>query len=168
MTGRQVVRNVPTGTRPEIPLECRPEIYELMMRTWRKDPRLRPTFTEARLELSRSLCQWEVNNDDDTSEYLDISGFSEDLEHGMVYFNRRIPEFECEIWYSDLIHLEPDFAPTPKTLDSINCCYTWFQGRSKSTACGAAWTLENSQNRTDYSPETRPKHHIQWLRVCTL
>lgn len=97
LSGRQVVRNVPTGTRPEIPLECRPEIYELMMRTWRKDPRLRPTFTEARLELSRSLCQWEVNNDDDTSDYLDISGFSEDLEHGMVYFNRRIPEFECEI-----------------------------------------------------------------------
>lgn len=97
LTGRQVVRNIPTGTRPEIPHDCRPELFDLMSRTWRKDPRLRPTFTEARLELSRSLCQWEVGVDDASSDYLDISGFSEDLEQGMVYFNRRIPEFECEI-----------------------------------------------------------------------
>lgn len=80
-----------------------------MSRTWHKDARLRPTFTEARLELSRSLCQWQqargggaasaadVDDDGSESEYLDISGFSEDLEQGMVYFNRRIPEFECEI-----------------------------------------------------------------------
>lgn len=95
LSGREVVRNVPNGTRPEIPIDCRPELYELMSRTWRKDPRNRPTFTEARVELSRSLCQWEI--DDNTSDYLDISGFSEDLEHGMIYFNRRIPEFECEI-----------------------------------------------------------------------
>ena len=66
-----------------------------MSRTWRKDPQLRPTFAEARNELSHTLCQWEV--DDTTSDYLDVSGFSEDLEQGMVYFNRRIPEFECEI-----------------------------------------------------------------------
>lgn len=92
-----MVRNIPTGTRPEIPHDCRPELFDLMSRTWRKDPRLRPTFTEARLELSRSLCQWEVGVDDASSDYLDISGFSEDLEQGMVYFNRRIPEFECEI-----------------------------------------------------------------------
>lgn len=95
LSGREVVRNIPNGTRPDIPIDCRPELYELMSRTWRKDPRQRPTFTEARTELSRSLCQWEI--DDNSSDYLDISGFSEDLEHGMVYFNRRIPEFECEI-----------------------------------------------------------------------
>lgn len=47
------------------------------------------------MELSRSLCQWEI--EDTSSDYLDVSGFSEDLEHGVVYFNRRISEFECEI-----------------------------------------------------------------------
>lgn len=95
LSGREVVRNVPNGTRPEIPIDCRPELYELMTRTWCKDPRQRPTFTEARIELARSLCQWEI--EDTSSDYLDVSGFSEDLEHGVVYFNRRISEFECEI-----------------------------------------------------------------------
>lgn len=66
-----------------------------MSRAWRKDARQRPTFKDARNELARALCQWEV--DDNASDYLDVSGFSEDIEHGMVYFNRRISEFECEI-----------------------------------------------------------------------
>ncbi|KAJ6641547.1 Tyrosine kinase receptor Cad96Ca [Pseudolycoriella hygida] len=95
LSGREVVRNIPNGTRPEIPSDCRPELYELMARAWRKDPRQRPTFKDARNELARALCQWEV--EDNTSDYLDVSGFSEDIEHGMVYFNRRISEFECEI-----------------------------------------------------------------------
>lgn len=95
LSGREVVRNVPNGTRPDIPLDCRPELYELMTRTWHKDPLMRPTFTDARDELSHALCQYEV--DDTISDYWDVSGFSEDLEQGMVYFNRRIPEFECEI-----------------------------------------------------------------------
>lgn len=95
LSGREVVRNVPKGTRPEIPSDCRPELYELMSRAWRKDSRQRPTFKDARNELARALCQWEV--DDNTSDYLDVSGFSEDIEHGMIYFNRRISEFECEI-----------------------------------------------------------------------
>uniref|UniRef100_A0A182WC02 Mucin-5AC n=1 Tax=Anopheles minimus TaxID=112268 RepID=A0A182WC02_9DIPT len=30
-------------------------------------------------------------------DHSDVSGFSEDLEQGVVYFNRRISEFECEI-----------------------------------------------------------------------
>uniref|UniRef100_A0A182JE06 Uncharacterized protein n=1 Tax=Anopheles atroparvus TaxID=41427 RepID=A0A182JE06_ANOAO len=99
LSGREVVRSVPNGARPEVPADCRPELYELMQRTWRKDPRQRPTFTEARACLARTLCQWQLEDNDtsNTSEYLDVSGFSEDLEQGMVYFNRRISEFECEI-----------------------------------------------------------------------
>uniref|UniRef100_A0A182K9Y9 Protein kinase domain-containing protein n=1 Tax=Anopheles christyi TaxID=43041 RepID=A0A182K9Y9_9DIPT len=99
LSGREVVRSVPNGARPEIPADCRPELYELMQRTWRKDPRQRPTFSEARTCLARTLCQWQLEDNDtsNTSEYLDVSGFSEDLEQGMVYFNRRISEFECEI-----------------------------------------------------------------------
>ncbi|XP_053662931.1 mucin-5AC [Anopheles marshallii] len=99
LSGREVVRSVPNGARPEVPADCRPELYDLMQRTWRKDPRQRPTFTEARTCLARTLCQWQLEDNDtsNTSEYLDVSGFSEDLEQGMVYFNRRISEFECEI-----------------------------------------------------------------------
>uniref|UniRef100_A0A182MAJ6 Protein kinase domain-containing protein n=1 Tax=Anopheles culicifacies TaxID=139723 RepID=A0A182MAJ6_9DIPT len=99
LSGREVVRSVPNGARPEVPADCRPELYDLMQRTWRKDPRQRPTFSEARTCLARTLCQWQLEDNDtsNTSEYLDVSGFSEDLEQGMVYFNRRISEFECEI-----------------------------------------------------------------------
>ncbi|XP_055631975.1 mucin-5AC isoform X2 [Toxorhynchites rutilus septentrionalis] len=99
LSGREVVRTVPNGARPEVPQDCRPELYDLMQRTWRKDPRQRPTFSEARTCLARTLCQWQLEETDtsNTSEYLDVSGFSEDLEQGMVYFNRRISEFECEI-----------------------------------------------------------------------
>ncbi|XP_053677157.1 uncharacterized protein LOC128727286 [Anopheles nili] len=99
LSGREVVRSVPNGSRPEVPADCRPELYELMQRTWRQDPRQRPTFSEARTCLARTLCQWQLEDNDtsNTSEYLDVSGFSEDLEQGMVYFNRRISEFECEI-----------------------------------------------------------------------
>ncbi|XP_058065882.1 mucin-5AC [Anopheles bellator] len=99
LSGREVVRSVPNGARPEVPVDCRAELYDLMQRTWRKDPRQRPTFTEARTCLARTLCQWQLEDNDtsNTSEYLDVSGFSEDLEQGMVYFNRRISEFECEI-----------------------------------------------------------------------
>lgn len=82
--------------RPEIPPNCRPELYKLMVKTWHKDPRQRPSFSEARGELSHALRQWEMEQEN-ASEYLDVSGFSEDLEHGMVYFNRRISEFECDI-----------------------------------------------------------------------
>ena len=95
LSGREVVRNIPNGTRPELPPNCRPEIYDLMTRTWRKDSRQRPTFTEIRIDLTRSLRLWEEG--DNSSDYLDVSGFSEDLEHGMLYFNRRVSEFECEI-----------------------------------------------------------------------
>lgn len=95
LSGREVVRSIPNGTRLDIPIACRAEFADLMTKTWRKDPRNRPTFTEARLELSDFLQIWE--EDDNTSEYLDVSGFSEDVEHGMIYLNRRISEFECEI-----------------------------------------------------------------------
>lgn len=90
------MRSVPAGIRPEIPPDCRPELYHLMSKTWRKDPRQRPSFSDARSELAHALRQWEIEQEN-SSEYLDVSGFSEDLEHGMVYFNRRISEFECDI-----------------------------------------------------------------------
>lgn len=96
LSGREVVRNVPHGARPEMPTSCRPELSDLMQKTWKKDPRHRPTFTEARFELEHYLRLWEEEQDC-TSDYLDVSGFSEDVEHGMVYLNQRISEFECEI-----------------------------------------------------------------------
>lgn len=96
LSGREVIRRVPNGLRPELPKEARLEFYNLMTRCWHKDSHLRPSFSYARQEISRSLHKW-VEDDSAESEYMDVSGFSEDLEHGMVYFNQRISEFECEI-----------------------------------------------------------------------
>lgn len=42
--------------------------------------------------------QWTEDVITDHSDYIDVSGFSEDYENGMIYFNRRVSEFECEIW----------------------------------------------------------------------
>ncbi|BFF98182.1 mucin-5AC [Drosophila madeirensis] len=95
-TGREVIRRVPQGLRPELPKESRHEFYNLMSRCWHKDPHMRPSFAQSRLEITRSLHKW-VDDDSAASDYMDVSGFSEDLEHGVVYFNHRISEFECEI-----------------------------------------------------------------------
>lgn len=96
LTGREVIRRVPNGLRPELPKQSRLQFYNLMTRCWHKDSHLRPSFSYARQEISRSLHKW-VEDDSAESDYMDVSGFSEDLEHGMVYFNQRISEFECEI-----------------------------------------------------------------------
>ncbi|XP_058983414.1 mucin-5AC-like [Musca domestica] len=96
LTGREVIRRVPQGLRPDLPKEGRHEFYNLMSRCWHKDPQMRPSFTQCRLEINRSLHKW-VDDDSAASDYMDVSGFSEDLEQGMVYFNHRISEFECEI-----------------------------------------------------------------------
>ncbi|XP_014093188.3 uncharacterized protein Tie [Bactrocera oleae] len=96
LTGREVIRRVPNGLRPELPKQSRLQFYNLMTRCWHKDSHLRPSFSYARQEISRSLHKW-VEEDSAESDYMDVSGFSEDLEHGMVYFNQRISEFECEI-----------------------------------------------------------------------
>ncbi|XP_030372649.1 flocculation protein FLO11 [Scaptodrosophila lebanonensis] len=96
LTGREVIRRVPQGLRPDLPKESRHEFYNLMSRCWHKDPHMRPSFSQSRLEITRSLHKW-VDDDSAASDYMDVSGFSEDLEHGVVYFNHRISEFECEI-----------------------------------------------------------------------
>ncbi|XP_075164435.1 tie-like receptor tyrosine kinase [Haematobia irritans] len=96
LTGREVIRRVPQGLRPDLPKEGRHEFYNLMSRCWHKDPQMRPSFSQCRLEITRSLHKW-VDDDSAASDYMDVSGFSEDLEQGMVYFNHRISEFECEI-----------------------------------------------------------------------
>ncbi|EDW17549.2 LOW QUALITY PROTEIN: uncharacterized protein Dmoj_GI12584 [Drosophila mojavensis] len=96
LTGREVIRRVPQGLRPELPKESRHEFYNLMSRCWHKEPHMRPSFAQSRLEITRSLHKW-VEDDSAASDYMDVSGFSEDLEHGVVYFNHRISEFECEI-----------------------------------------------------------------------
>lgn len=96
LSGREVVRHVLQGTRPELPKDGRHGFFELMLQCWHKVPSMRPTFREARSEIARSVCKW-LDEDAATSDYMDVSGFSEDLEHGMVYFNQRISEFECEI-----------------------------------------------------------------------
>lgn len=95
MSGREVIQNVPNGVIPEVPA-CQPQLRDLMLRSWSLDPYQRPSFSEARLLLATE-CKWEYEEATDESEYIDVSGFSEDLEHGMVYFNRRVSELECEI-----------------------------------------------------------------------
>ncbi|KAI9587879.1 hypothetical protein GQX74_003725 [Glossina fuscipes] len=97
LTGREIIRRVPQGLRPDLPKEGRHEFYNLMSRCWHKDPQMRPSFSQARLEITRSLHKWVDDDTASNSDYMDVSGFSEDLEHGMVYFNHRISEFECEI-----------------------------------------------------------------------
>jgi hypothetical protein len=47
--------------------------------------------------LARALLQWQEEATTNHSEFIDVSGFSEDYENGMIYFNRRVSEFECEI-----------------------------------------------------------------------
>lgn len=96
LSGREVVRHVLQGTRPELPKDGRHGFFDLMLQCWHKVPSARPTFREARAEIARTVCKW-LDDDAATSDYMDVSGFSEDLEHGMVYFNQRISEFECEI-----------------------------------------------------------------------
>lgn len=97
-SGREVLRGVPNGVRPDIPSSCRQELSETMTQCWQKDPNQRPSFTDVRKSLSRTLLQWQEEVNTNVSEYLDVSGFSEDYENGMIYFNRRVSEFECEIW----------------------------------------------------------------------
>lgn len=97
LSGREVIRGVPNGIRPEIPSNCRPELVEAMTNCWHKDPNKRPTFTASRKTLSRALMQWQEDITTDHSDYIDVSGFTEDYENGMIYFNRRVSEFECEI-----------------------------------------------------------------------
>uniref|UniRef100_W8B3V4 Tyrosine kinase receptor Cad96Ca n=1 Tax=Ceratitis capitata TaxID=7213 RepID=W8B3V4_CERCA len=96
LSGREVIRRVPNGLRPDLPREGRNEFSNLMTRCWLKESHLRPSFTFVRQEISRSLQKW-VDDHSTASDYMDVSGFSEDLEQGMVYFNHRISEFECEI-----------------------------------------------------------------------
>ncbi|CAO1317633.1 unnamed protein product [Diamesa serratosioi] len=97
LTGREVLRGVPNGVRPEIPSDCRQELYDTMTNCWHKDPRQRPTMTNVRKNLARTLVKWQEEPVTSHPEYLDVSGFSEDYENGMIYFNRRVSEFECEI-----------------------------------------------------------------------
>lgn len=97
LSGREVLRGVPDGVRPEIPSSCRQELSETMTHCWHKDPNQRPSFTDVRKSLSRALLQWQEEINTNISEYIDVSGFSEDYENGMIYFNRRVSEFECEI-----------------------------------------------------------------------
>lgn len=97
MSGREVLRNVPNGVRPDIPPSCRQELSETMIQCWHKNPHQRPSFTESITKLSKALLQWQEDTVTTDPEYIDVSGFSEDYENGMIYFNRRVSEFECEI-----------------------------------------------------------------------
>lgn len=97
LSGREVLRGVPNGVRPEIPSSCRQELSDTMLHCWHKDPSQRPTFLDVRKSLARALLQWQEEVTTNHSEYIDVSGFSEDYENGMIYFNRRVSEFECEI-----------------------------------------------------------------------
>lgn len=83
--------------RPEIPQNCKQELSQIMNQCWLKDPRNRPTFSQIRKDLTRTLTHWQEETNTSHNDYLDVSGFSEDYENGMIYFNQRVSEFECEI-----------------------------------------------------------------------
>jgi hypothetical protein len=83
--------------RPEIPINCRQEISDIMQQCWVHEPSRRPSFSDIKKSLSRTLNHWQEEPMSNHTDYLDVSGFSEDYENGMIYFNRRVSEFECEI-----------------------------------------------------------------------
>ncbi|KAG5675702.1 hypothetical protein PVAND_005585 [Polypedilum vanderplanki] len=97
LSGRQVIRGVMNGLRPEIPSSCNENLRNVMQQCWHKDSTLRPSFSDIKKSLSAALLNWQDDTGSAHTEYLDVSGFSEDYENGMIYFNRRISEFECEI-----------------------------------------------------------------------
>lgn len=68
-----------------------------MQQCWLNDSNYRPSFMDIRKALARTLLHWQEEPTSNHTDYLDVSGFSEDYEHGMIYFNRRVSEFECEI-----------------------------------------------------------------------
>jgi len=57
LTGREVIRRVPQGLRPDLPKESRHEFYNLMSRCWHKEPHMRPSFAQSRLEISKVTAQ---------------------------------------------------------------------------------------------------------------
>jgi len=85
------------GVRPEIPINCKQELSDIMTHCWHKSPSHRPSFFDIKKALANALLHWQEEPTSAHTEYLDVSGFSEDYENGMIYFNRRISEFECEI-----------------------------------------------------------------------
>ena len=97
MNGREVIQGVPAGLRPDIPPNCRPERLDAMKQCWHHEPQQRPSFSEVRKMLSRALHLWQEEMTANLSDYFDVSGFSEDYENGVIYFNKRVSEFECEI-----------------------------------------------------------------------
>lgn len=97
LSGREVIRGVLNGVRPEIPINCRQELSDVMTHCWHKNPNQRPSFLDIKKALANTLHHWQEEPSSAHTEYLDVSGFSEDYENGMIYFNRRISEFECEI-----------------------------------------------------------------------
>ncbi|KAL7020135.1 hypothetical protein ACKWTF_011385 [Chironomus riparius] len=97
LSGREVIRGVLNGVRPEIPINCKQELSDVMTHCWHKSPSHRPSFFDIKKALANALLHWQEEPSSTHTEYLDVSGFSEDYENGMIYFNRRISEFECEI-----------------------------------------------------------------------
>ncbi|XP_026466271.1 tyrosine kinase receptor Cad96Ca isoform X2 [Ctenocephalides felis] len=101
LSGREVVRLVPSGLRLESPRRCCGTLLNLMSRCWKSDSAQRPTFAEARHDLTAlhraESAALDAMDDASTTDCFDVSGFSEDYENGVVYFDRRISEFECDI-----------------------------------------------------------------------
>ncbi|WKX88720.1 hypothetical protein Q1695_008385 [Nippostrongylus brasiliensis] len=71
-----MISHVEQGNRPEQPERCPDEIFALMTKCWRADPIDRPTFSEARSELTILL-----NTDDESYGYLNLGNESRSREY---------------------------------------------------------------------------------------
>ncbi|WKX88718.1 hypothetical protein Q1695_008385 [Nippostrongylus brasiliensis] len=66
-----MISHVEQGNRPEQPERCPDEIFALMTKCWRSEPKDRPTFSEIRSELTILL-----NTDDESYGYLSLGNES--------------------------------------------------------------------------------------------
>ena len=69
MTNAEVLHQVEHGYRMPAPPNCPPQLYDIMLQCWHKDPMKRPTFDTLQWQLEDFFSQ-------DSTEYKEAAGFS--------------------------------------------------------------------------------------------
>lgn len=59
LSGREVIRGVLNGVRPEIPINCKQELSDIMTHCWQKSPSQRPSFFDIKQSLANALLHWQ-------------------------------------------------------------------------------------------------------------